>query len=73
MKDKSLKRTMNALKLPSSVGADILSSIDIILVKKSKEKGILNEYKDKIFGNGVSDMDILNNLVHGTTGQNTFT
>jgi len=72
VKDKSLKRTMNALKLPSSVGADILSSIDIILVKKSKENEILNEYKDKIFGNGVSDMDILNNLAHGTTGQNTF-
>jgi hypothetical protein len=72
VKDKSLKRTMNALKLPSSVGADILSSIDIILVKKSKETEILNEYRDKIFGNGVSDMDILNNLAHGTTGQNTF-
>ena len=72
VKDKSLKRTMNALKLPSSVGADILSSIDIILVKKSRETQILNEYEEKIFGNGVTDMDILNNLAHGTTGQNTF-
>jgi hypothetical protein len=72
VKDKSLKRTMNALDLPTSVGADILSSIDIILVKKSKQSEILKEFKDKIFGNNVSDMDILNNLAHGTTGQNTF-
>ena len=72
VKDESLKRTMEALKLPKSVGSDILSSIDIILVKKSKQNTILKEYEDKIFGNNVSDMDILNNLAHGTTGQNTF-
>jgi len=72
VKDKSLKRTMDALQLPSSVGADILSSIDIILVKKSKETQILKEYEEKIFGNDVSNMDILNNLAYGTTGQNTF-
>jgi len=72
VKDKSLKRTMDALNLPSSVGADILSSIDIILVKKSKENEILREYEEKIYGSNVSDMDILNNLAHGTTGQNTF-
>jgi len=72
VKDESLKRTMEALNLPKSVGADILSSIDIIIVKKSKQNAILKEYEGKIFGNDVSDMDILNNLAHGTTGQNTF-
>jgi len=72
IKDKSLKRTMDALKLPSSVGSDILSSIDIILVRKNKEEQIHKEYEEKIYGNDVSDMDILNNLAHGTTGQNTF-
>ena len=38
IKDKSLKRTMDALKLPSSVGSDILSSIDIILVRKKQRR-----------------------------------
>ena len=56
VKDESLKRTMEALNLPKSVGADILSSIDIILVKKSKQNAILKEYEDKIFGNDVSDI-----------------
>ncbi len=72
VKDKSLKRTLKALNLPDSIGSDILSSIDIILVKKSKENEILDEYKNKIFGAGVTDMDILNNLAYGTTGKNTF-
>jgi len=71
VKDDALKNTLNALKLPKEVGSDILSSIDIILVKISKERNILKDFEDNISGN-VDEMTILNNLAYGDKGKNTF-
>jgi len=72
VKDEALEKTVRALKLPKDVGSDILSSIDVIMVKKSKENVILKDFEQNITGSQVSNMDILNNLAHGTKGQNTF-
>ena len=72
VKDDALDKTVKALQLPKDVGSDILSSIDVIMVKKSKENAILKDFEENITGNDVSNMDILNNLAHGKTGQNTF-
>lgn len=72
VKDDALGKTIKALDLPKEVGSDILSSVDIILVKKSKQNEILSEFKTNITNNDVSELDILNNLAYGTTGKNTF-
>ena len=71
VKDDALKNTLNALKLPKEVGSDILSSIDIILVKTAKERNILKDFEDNVSGN-IDEMTILNNLAYGDTGKNTF-
>jgi len=72
VKDDALNNTLKALELPSSIGADILSSIDIILVKSSKENAILKEFETHISGKDVDNMTILNNLAFGDKGKNTF-
>lgn len=72
VKDDALEKTVRALDLPKDVGSDILSSIDILMVKSGKEKTILDDFEKNIIGSEVSQMDILNNLAHGDTGQNTF-
>lgn len=72
VKDDALEKTVRALDLPKDVGSDILSSIDIIMVKSGKEKTILDDFEKNIIGSQVSQMDILNNLAYGDTGQNTF-
>lgn len=71
VKDDALKNTLNALKLPKEVGSDILSSIDIILVKTTKERSIVKDFEDNISGN-IDEMTILNNLAYGDKGKNTF-
>lgn len=70
VKDKPLIKTREALKLPSSVGSDMLSSVDIIAVRKGKKNIIEKDFKDNITSK--SCMDILNNLATGETGTNTF-
>jgi len=72
VKDDALNNTLKALSLPNSIGADILSSIDIILVKSNKENIILNEFENNISGKDVDSMTILNNLAFGDKGKNTF-
>jgi len=72
VKDDALEKTVRALELPKDVGSDILSSVDVIMVRKTKENNILKDFEENITGNNVSNMDILNNLAHGTRGQNTF-
>ena len=72
VKDEALEKTVRALELPKDVGSDILSSVDVIMVRKTKENNILKDFEENITGNNVSNMDILNNLAHGTRGQNTF-
>ena len=70
VKDDCLNKTLKALKLPSSIGSDILSSIDIILVRVAQLSSIMAEFKEHIAD--ADDMTILNNLAYGTTGKNTF-
>lgn len=72
VKDDALNNTLKALELPSSIGADILSSIDIILVKSSKENTILNDFESNVSGKDIDNMTILNNLAFGDKGKNTF-
>ena len=72
VKDDALTKTLNSLDLPDSVGSDILSSVDVIAVKKSKVNDILKEFKDNITDSSVTTMDILNNLAWGNRGRNTF-
>lgn len=72
IKDDALNKTVRALDLPKDVGSDILSSIDLILIKRSRESAILNDFQENIVGNNVKNIDILNNLAYGTTGKNTF-
>jgi hypothetical protein len=72
VKDDALNNTLKALKLPSSIGSDILSSVDIILVKSSKESAILKDFETNLSGKNVDDMTILNNLAYGDTGKNTY-
>lgn len=71
VKDDALKNTLNALKMPKEVGSDILSSVDIILVKKSKEKIIVKDFEENISGD-IDEITILNNLAYGDKGKNTF-
>jgi len=70
VKDDSLNKTKEALDLPDQVKSDILSSVDIILVKSGKENSIQKDFEQNICN--VSDMTILNNLAYQTTGKNTF-
>lgn len=70
VKDDCLNKTLKALKLPSSIGSDILSSIDIILVRVTLLSSIMAEFKENIAD--ADNMTILNNLAYGETGQNTF-
>jgi len=70
VKDDCLNKTLKALKLPSSIGSDILSSIDIILVRVTQLSSIMAEFKENIAD--ADNMTILNNLAYGETGQNTF-
>lgn len=72
VKDNALKKTLDSLDLPESVGSDILSSVDVIAVKKGKVNAILKEFRDNITDSSVTTMDILNNLAWGTAGKNTF-
>lgn len=72
VKDDSLNNTLRALKLPKDIGSDILSSVDIILVRTNKKNIIEKDFLDNISGSDVDDMQILNNLAHGKTGQNTY-
>ncbi len=72
IKDDALNKTVRALDLPKDVGSDILSSIDLILIKRSRESAILNDFQENIVGDNVKNIDILNNLAYGTTGKNTF-
>jgi len=72
IKDDSLNKTVRALDLPKDVGSDILSSIDLILIKRNRESAILNDFQENIVGNNVKNIDILNNLAYGKTGKNTF-
>jgi hypothetical protein len=72
VKDDALNNTVKALNLPSSVGADILSSIDLILVRSSKENTILSDFQNHVSGKNVDTMTILNNLAFGDKGKNTF-
>lgn len=72
VKDDSLNKTIAALNLSKDVGSDILSSVDIILVKKSHVNEIKKVFTDNISGTNVDNMTILNNLAYGTTGKNTY-
>jgi hypothetical protein len=72
VKDDALEKTVKTLDLPKDVGSDILSSIDILMVKKSKENSILADFEKNITNSSVTEMDILNNLAYGKNGQNTF-
>lgn len=72
VKDDALEKTKEALELPESVGSDILSSVDLIAVKKNSENKILKDFDDNLTGSKVTQMNILNNLAHGKSGQNTF-
>ena len=72
VKDDALKKTLDSLDLPGSIGSDILSSVDVIAVKKSKVNDILKKFKDNITDSSVTTMDILNNLAWGDRGRNTF-
>ena len=70
VKDDALNRTKEALELPNDVASDILSSVDIILVKSGKENAIKKDFEEYV--SNASDMTILNNLAWGTSGKNTF-
>lgn len=72
VKNHALEKTVRALDLPKDVGSDILSSVDIIMVRKSKMNNILEDFDNNITGSNVTHMDILNNLARGKLGQNTF-
>ena len=72
VKDDALNNTLKALELPSSIGSDILSSVDIMLVKSSKESTILKDFETNISGKNVDSMTILNNLAFGDKGKNTY-
>lgn len=72
VKDDSLNKTLTALALPSSIGSDILSSIDIMLVKTNKMNQIKSDFEEHITGSDVDAITILNNLAWGETGKNTF-
>jgi len=70
VKDDSLEKTLKALDLPENVGSDILSSVDVIAVKRSKVREIQKDFEDNIIN--VDTLDVLNNLAWGKTGKNTF-
>jgi hypothetical protein len=70
VKDDALNTTIKALELSSSVGSDILSSVDIMLVRSSKLTDIKNEFEKHIID--ADQMTILNNLAYGDTGKNTY-
>jgi len=70
VKDDALDKTKEVLELPDSVKSDILSSVDIMLVRSGKENNIKKDFEQNICN--ASDMTILNNLAYGTTGKNTF-
>lgn len=72
VKDDALNNTLRALKLPKDIGSDILSSVDIILVRSNKREIIKKDFLENISGDNVDDMEILNNLAYGTTGKNTY-
>lgn len=72
VKDDALNNTLRALELPKDIGSDILSSIDIILVKTGKIREIQNVFTTHISGKNVDNLTILNNLAYGTTGKNTY-
>ena len=72
VKDDALNKTLEALELPKSIGSDILSSVDIILVKTNKVNTIEKDFENNISGNAVDNMTILNNLAYGDTGKNTY-
>ena len=58
--------------MPKDIGSDILSSVDIILVRSNKRGIIKKDFLENISGDNVDDMEILNNLAYGTTGKNTY-
>ena len=72
VKDDALNNTLRALELPKHIGSDILSSVDIILVRSTKREIIKKDFLENISGDKIDDMEILNNLAHGTTGKNTY-
>jgi hypothetical protein len=72
VKDDALEKTVRALELPRDVGSDILSSVDIIMIRTNKLNAILNDFESNITGSNITQMDMLNNLAKGKTGQNTF-
>jgi hypothetical protein len=72
VKDDALNNTLRALKLPKDIESDILSSVDIILVRSNKREIIKKDFLENISGDNVDDMEILNNLAYGTTGKNTY-
>ena len=69
LKDRALKKVADLLGIPPAAGGDILSSADLFLVKSSKIQAIISEIKKNI--TEVDDMQILDNMAHGTTGKNT--
>jgi len=72
VKDDALNNTLRALELPKDIGSDILSSVDIILVRSTKREIVKKDFLENISGDKIDDMQILNNLAHGTTGKNTY-
>ena len=68
VKDDCLERIVKTFKL--SLKPDILSPVDLFLVKKVSQNLIEKEFKDNILK--VSDEKLLENMSWGQTGKNTY-
>jgi hypothetical protein len=68
IKDRSLAKYKSALKFTGEI--DLLSSIDMFMVKKTKLTKIYRDFKDNILN--ADDFTLLNNLAYGNTGKNTY-
>ena len=68
IKDRSLKRYKKALKFAGEI--DLLSSINMFMVRKRRIGEIYRDFKRNIID--ADDATILNNLAYGKTGRNTY-
>lgn len=68
IKDRALKKYKKALKFSGEI--DLLSSIDMFMVRKRRVSEIYRDFKRNILD--VDDFTLLNNLAYGKTGKNTY-
>lgn len=68
IKDRSLQKYKKALKFSGEI--DLLSSIDMFMVRKRRMSEIYRDFKKNILD--VDELTLLNNLAYGKTGKNTY-